>query len=309
MPKSIRTTQLMIELFEMRSALATGVTNPIFYAESYLSNQGYQKPIRFEYKQGNSRLFIILNLEGTHAVSLPRSLFGSFYCENVAHEHLIKFERDVSARLMKMGIDVIQITHPVPIYSSFIREKWLMESGYLVKSTELNQHVELSSSVDLHHMEQRKINRFEDLLVIQSCDDFNLLHQFISACRKQQGLEINITRENLLNLVKSNPQKYEGYLVKLEDKIICVLIFVVVDAENVYYYLPATLEEYKSYSPMVALMNYLYKLLDQRGFKNFDLGISSVNGIKQEGLYEFKAHMGAKTSYRITYQKFLSVSS
>ena len=56
---------------------------------------------------------------------------------------------------------------------------------------------------------------------------------------------------------------------------------------------------------MVLLMVSLMESLTSKGAKLLDLGLSSIDGKKQSGLYAFKKRMGAKETASLVYEKDL----
>jgi hypothetical protein len=77
-------------------------------------------------------------------------------------------------------------------------------------------------------------------------------------------------------------------------------IMVQPDEQCWYYFLPATAVEHLSKSPMVLLIKELTEVCEAKGLEYLDLGIASVEGFKQKGLFEFKERMGALESPKRT---------
>ena len=50
------------------------------------------------------------------------------------------------------------------------------------------------------------------------------------------------------------------------------------------------------------LVGKIYEYCQQNGIAVLDLGISSENGILNEGLFNFKKNLGSETSNKSTYQ-------
>ena len=72
-----------------------------------------------------------------------------------------------------------------------------------------------------------------------------------------------------------------------------------------YYFLAASAPDYAHLSPTVLLIEALYIKAVQEKCTYVDLGISSVEGVLNEGLYAFKRHLRAeeclKKNYRFTF--------
>jgi lipid II:glycine glycyltransferase (peptidoglycan interpeptide bridge formation enzyme) len=74
---------------------------------------------------------------------------------------------------------------------------------------------------------------------------------------------------------------------------------------SLYYFLPATGVDFLSESPMVFLIVAMANWCKERNIQFLDLGISSVEGHLQQGLYDFKKRMGAKDSEKWTLEQSL----
>ncbi|MEM9338181.1 MAG: GNAT family N-acetyltransferase [Bacteroidota bacterium] len=239
---------------------------------------------------------------------MPRSPFGSFllWNEKVDKQKIIEDFETVKSDLQSKGIVKLMLNHPAPIYPGF-DDTWLKEAGFKKTYHEINQHIELNdfSTSTLHKMQQRKLDS-----LIKKGFQFRMLpdeelatiHQFIEVCRKTQGLEINISLELLEKLFQAT-QAYDLFGVYRNGKISAACIAVRVSNEVAYYYLPATSPLFRSQSPMVLLMKGMIDHYSDNGFRQFDLGISSIKGNPQETLRIFKNRMGAvetpKTSWEL----------
>ncbi|WP_456460870.1 GNAT family N-acetyltransferase [Reichenbachiella sp.] len=173
---------------------------------------------------------------------------------------------------------------------------------------EINQHIFLESGLEqkLHAMQLRKIKKCQSEQLSfnqESVSNIPEVHSFLASCRKQQGLEININKQSLEQLFIKLPLNYECYTIRNnEGNILAATVLVLVNDQIVYNYLPGFDRSYKSLSPLSFLLFQLYQILRERNYKIFDLGISSINGGVQEGLYNYKNRMGANKSDRFVYE-------
>lgn len=286
-------------------ALESSEPGPLFYSNSYLIHQEYEHLVRFSSVGEGYGIHIVLDIQHKKAISLPKTLFGSFWSQRISFDQFVEFEIRICDMLRKAGIKAVEIIHPSSIIPTYVPSSWLVKVGYARLYEEINQHIDLTGAIEVHPMELRKLNRNESRFSIDQSTDFSMLHDFIRQCRLEQGLEINIEKNTLLNLIQSNPDRYLGFTVKDDDMVISALIAVIISPEVVYYYLPATRKAYRSSSPMVSLMDYIYRYFKTTGFKTLDLGISSKRGIPQQGLYEFKKRMGARETSKKVFIKEL----
>jgi hypothetical protein len=154
-------------------------------------------------------------------------------------------------------------------------------------------------------MELRKLHRLKNQnCTIEQTQDFKQFFDFLSSCRSEQGLAINIDYPTLTALKLAFPNNFEIWIVKKDHKWISAVLMTKVCNGIWYYYLPGTLNAFKSLSPMVLLLDHLINHYKKTS-DIIDLGVSSIQGEKQTGLYQFKKHMGAQDMEKITFQKRL----
>lgn len=272
---------------------------PVYYRQPYLQAQGYKN--LFAYKKGNQLFYA--EVSDNQAVSLLRSPFGSFM---TTLEQFPDMLSTISGKLKDNGVDKLIAKCPPPIYEGFVGLEVLMKYEFDLLFQDLNQYIDLRTYNEstLHHMEVRKLVKCRESLRYTplQADSLDRLHAFISKCRKQQGLAVNITLPLLKSLVTAMPDRYDFFGVYHQELLIAALISVKVTSDIVYYYLPATDEDYKRYSPMVLLLFEAANYYKSRGFTTYDLGVSSFEGVKQEGLYLFKKRMGAESIIKPTLQ-------
>lgn len=221
-----------------------------------------------------------------------------------------KMVNTLKAELSKRNIQIANIRQRPDFEPSF-ESQWLHDA--LLKNQfnciqEKNQHVVLGlqSEQNLHPMQLRKIKKCltEGFPFNQeSASNIPEVHAFLSSCRKQQGLEINISDHSLEHLFNKLPLNFECFTVRNhENEIMAATVIVLINNQIAYNYLPAFDRAYKTYSPLSFLLYHLYGWLKERNIEIFDLGISSIRGEIQKGLYTYKKRMGAVDSNRFIYE-------
>lgn len=270
----------------------------LFYEKDYLKIQQHQDLKVIE----NEDLRIIFSLDKDGAYSLPRGLFGSFACKrSTSFDQLHEFWLEVKDELRNEGTSKVLITHPPEIYDHFVPLKWLQEVGFEIQCTEINHHIDLRS-YHLHDMERRKLQKLTDMDFkvekSRSLEDLQRIYPFIADCRNEKGLSVNISLEKLAYLFRAFPKQYFIFMGYLENTLVSALIAVEISEQVVYYYLPATVAAYKKHSPMVGLMETAIQYF-MPYYDYLDLGVSSEEGIPQEGLVAFKERMGGIRSNKV----------
>ncbi len=265
----------------------------LYYKKSYLIAQQHDQLLCFD----DSKLFLPLVIDGDTAISIPRSPFGSFFVKNIPSEdEFNQFLNFVLEQLKTKEVNRVQLIHPPKIYSRFLSLEWLTKAGFSVKYEDVNQHIELSTSWEktIHEMQSRKLERLKTQgFEFKKMDNSQLEtgYKFIDACRQVQGLNINISFD-LLKELHQTTEAYDVFGVFRDGKISALCITARVTTKAVYYYLPATSPMFRTESPMVLLIAGMVDYYRSQGFKYFDLGVSSIEGVEQETLKVFKERMG-----------------
>ncbi|MEQ9007290.1 MAG: GNAT family N-acetyltransferase, partial [Ekhidna sp.] len=181
----------------------------------------------------------------------------------------------------------------------------LLKSGFSLSFRDVNQQIELTSDWEdrIHKMQQRKLQSLKaDGFQFRKMKENELetAYKFLTVCRQAQGLQINISLEQLQTQNENLPSKLECFCVFRDEKISALCIAVNVTSDIAYYYLPATSPMFRNQSPMVLLIAGMVDYYREKDFKYLDLGVSSIQGKPQETLMKFKERMGAEVSDKLT---------
>jgi hypothetical protein len=259
---------------------------------------------------GDHGQFCFTILEG-EAISLPRSPIGGIQFTGYKENDFIADWASVERRLADHGAQKVLMTIAPNFYDFSIPKDWLVNFGYRIQTEEITHFLPLFGTLEskIHPMEIRILHKGRSFsLANEGSDTIEEVHDFISRCRKGQGLTINIDQKTLRHSFKTLPDQYQVFTARLDGELISAVIMVEVNDKVAYYFLPATDPEFKQMSPMVHLIQYIYTYYQNKGFKLIDLGISSENGIAQTNLITFKERMGGIKSSRYTFQKALRTS-
>ena len=286
----------------------SNVSKNLFYDPDYIKIQGHEELRIFD----NGRFKIIFAIENGVARSLTRGLFGSIGTKSTTrYSGFFDFFNDVVESLRNEAISKMEVIHPPNFYQGFVSEDWVKQAGFNEKYTEINHHIEFSS-FETHPMEKRKLDKLNNLgFTVSELEQGQLsqTYNFLAMCRKEKGLELNISLGRLSRLFIQFPDRYAIFGGYLADQMVCAVITVRITKEVVYYYLPGTIDFYKKESPMVGLIHHLVSN-PEPSMKYLDLGISSVHGEPQEGLITFKERVGGvrleKKVFSLNLNLFLS---
>ncbi len=273
---------------------------PLYFRSEYLKLQDYDHIV---ITKAGDHIFSIFEIQGKEAVSLPGSPFGSFYLSREIDEKLlIDFHRSTIEELKRLGVFKVQITHPPSFYDGFIPIQVFRKLGYMTLFEDHNQWIDLKKPIRYHKMETRKLGKLRDGCLIREMrhEEIPDFYEYIRKAREEKGLKINLSLNLFQSLVETFPSNYDGWIIERNGKVISEVLMVKVTSEIVYYFLPATCIEDKQYSPMTTLIDHVIHHYQDRNFKYLDMGVSSIGGVKQESLFDYKERMGASSTPKLT---------
>jgi len=255
-------------------------------------------------------------LKSKTAYSPYKSLFGSFEFNPRIHPSLLTefwsfIESDLSAR----GVIKVHIVNHADCYSSKKAElirRTLENSGFLVSMKAMNHHIEVDQTPmegKMHSMEVRRLKKCRKLGFVfqeEHKDCAGEIYDYLNRCRKEQNIELSISKEKFFDYLDEFPQNYPFFSVRNDHQLIAATIAIKVHRNILYSFLPGSLKKFKQYSPTVFLNEGLYKYCQDHQFDILDLGISTEkDGTEQKTLATFKERIGGKKSYKYFFEKSL----
>ena len=263
----------------------------IFYHPDYLKIQDHKNLKVFE----NENFQLIFSITNELAVSLPQGLFGGVVKRQRAIDfHSFEvFWTHVHDELAKEGVTRAELIQPPDIYQGFVQSQWLMEVGFSPMYEDITHHIKLREFA-LHKMEEKKLAKLKasGFLAKQlDTEELKKTYDFLESCREEKGLKLNVPFDRLEALFNAFPDHYDIFMGYLNQKAACAVITLKVAPKIVYYFLPGTIKEAKSESPMVGLLDFMVEHYSKT-YQYIDLGVSSIEGEPQVGLIAFKERMG-----------------
>lgn len=255
---------------------------------------------------------VFFYIENGVAISGYQSTFGSFDVEkDVSEEEFSWFLDFLINKLKNQGVIRIKIKHyPSYFKSSKFVEDGLNRSDFENTLTETNQHINIDKP------------RFEDIAnrseVIRSnkCDTFGYLfktssitqlpriYSLIEDTLKRNGNRPSMSYSGLKSILEVCPNNYKLFSLWDGEKLIAATVSVIISNSIMYNFYHADHLEYRKVSSLTYLLKNIYTYCYKNNFKVLDLGISSVNGIINKGLFNFKKTRGAimsdKNYYNLT---------
>jgi hypothetical protein len=257
--------------------------------------------------------YIRFQVIGKKALSPYMAPFGSFtIADEVNFVTLYEFNNFIVDYLKDIGIREIEIKHYPRFYNTNATELIVIIfglNGFNVTTIDINQYIKVSDSPfssNIHSMERRRLNKCEKAGFIfneHQNTEAERMFKYIESFRKIRKIPVNIDLDTMINLVGKFPDKYKFFSVSIDQEIIALTIVVKVNNSVLYNFLPAHNELYNHYSPMIFLLNGIYKYAVLNDYQFIDLGISSKDGKPQQGLIEFKERLGGITTSKLTFTK------
>ncbi len=247
------------------------------------------------------------------AVSLSTAPFGSLsISEEVDFETLSKFIDFVEFHLKTKGIRKIIIKHYPGIYHPQSYEKVasvLALNGYNASTIDLNQVIQISNnSFDgiIHPMEKRNLIKSKKTGIIfteHPNTEAEMVFNGIESFRRARKIPVNIDLKSIMRLVDKFPDKYSFFSASMENDMVAATICVEVKDSVLYNFLPAHNSAYNRFSPLVFLLEQIYKYASVNAMEYIDLGVSSINNDPQKGLIRFKERLGSLSFSKLTFLK------
>ncbi|MGW8121263.1 GNAT family N-acetyltransferase [Roseivirga echinicomitans] len=129
--------------------------------------------------------------------------------------------------------------------------------------------------------------------------------EFVKTQRQEKNYEFSMEWPQLKLAQKVNPEAYIPFVVKDKDRIIAATIGILASDKVLYNFSPAHHPEYDQFSPIVLLTEGLYAFCREQELSYLDLGTSYLNGKINEGLKQFKFHLGGQSFFSYSFNKAL----
>lgn len=294
------------------------IPQPLF--ERFLFNE--TPHLKGQVQPGDEVLtFLLRKGEDTHArlsvflvndqgVSPRRATFGGVesYPE-IPAEALRFFLQEVLNQLRSIGLTRLVIrSFPEglnPALARVLHQRYL-DAGFTVTSTELNQHLAVGErEMMLHDSTRRRLKKsLREGLVFEEWREpvWAEVHAFVAAARARKQRPMTMSLETLQASVTQLPGVFQVFTARLQGKLAALTVTVRINDRILYTLYPADDPEFLDLSPLILVNAGLYQYCLDHGYQILDLGISTENGIRNEGLIRFKKNLGALESEKHSYQ-------
>lgn len=242
-----------------------------------------------------------------------RAPFGSVECSSeIQPEVLYRFVEHFELRLKNKGVTDIYIKNPPRAYAPAklsLLETFLLNQKYTATDAEVDAIIKVTEkpfAENIRHSEKLRMRQGERAgfsFAELAADQFRHVFEFISKCHQEKGYKLSIAPGEMERIIRKFPGRYLFFVVRLGEKMIAASVSVRVTGNILYNFLVNHEKEFNHLSPAVLLMEGIYEYCQRNDIGLFDLGTSALHGKPNFSLLDFKLHVGAVASSRLSFYK------
>ena len=255
------------------------------------------------------------HISDSAAVSPLRNPFGGIeFSDSLRPIVLFLFIEFVDAQLTlrKLSRCVVKLPPAAhqPTHAALL-QTFLLNNNYRVINAEASGVIQVTKNkfeTQLHRSERRKLLKCRSAkLTFKRIDirHFADVYEFIENCRHQKEYELSMSLTDLEKTVSVHKGKYLLFGVYDKKKLVAASIAIRVRSNMLYDFYHDHTEEYDHLSPIVLLVEGMYKYCSKNKIGAMDLGTSSIEDVPNFGLLNFKMKLGAVPSPKLTLEKVL----
>jgi len=268
-------------------------------------------------EQNEAHAHVAYSVVDNIAYSPHKLPFGGIeVSRKLSEDNITEFLQEVEQALKDSGITGIRLHQaPSAYFDHGTVSKSLLNEGYEVIQHRVFHFIEVNESGlfhRMHKMEQRKIKKcidagaeFKELKKSKKVQAFEWIDRFRTLGYKPPSM----TWTDLTDLNKRNPKMYKVFGVFMDGHMLAATVVVIVNKKIAYHFMPAShvdFQDYRKFSPMVFLVENLYKWCQENSIVTLDLGTSYVEMKMKTSLAQFKENIGGKPSEGLSWQKTLT---
>ena len=287
---------------------------PLFWQSNYVlvqNNAAFfagvsQTGDYFESQDHSSfRTWIVVEESSSGLKSPCRATFGGFFT----------IDKGTFASDLRAIVSGIKLRHPGQLFRIYLspehadlfaaseQKDLLAACGFSTEFVDLDYYIEVKTWDEsrLSKGNRKKLRQWREAggqVTRADVSEIKDIYEVIRVNRESLGVEPSITLEKLENLVEQFPDNYELYIGRIGLEIAAVAVTVNTHVNTKYVFFWADVQEYRILSPVVAMCAHLVRISELAGISVLDLGISTEDGVRNEGLIRFKSNLGAEPSMK-----------
>ena len=252
-------------------------------------------------------------IENKSASSPYRNPFGSLeFSTSITPKEVFDFIGWIEKKLIDKGVkEIIIKSFPVGYnpHNSSMLNTFLINHGFQIQNAELSSLIDVADKALLERMtswEKRKLRqsdgaqlRFMPLTTDKAFD----VYSFIRSCREERKQSISMTWDQVDMVVRTFSKKMFFFGVFDDQHMTAASLSFQINTKILYNFYSAHAKKYDSLSPAVMLVNGIYRFCQKEKFSFLDLGTSALKGKPNFTLLDFKMHLGAQPTSKLTFYK------
>jgi hypothetical protein len=270
--------------------------------------------LRVEKKIAKARVHF--HVENGVASSPYKNPFGSFeFSDNFNAKELFEFIKWVENELRQKEVKHIEIKSYPQLYNSAcsaILTTFLLNQGYMVKEAELSACIAVNANSLYHVMtswEKRKLGQIKktNLRFTQvPLQKLKEIYEFINSCREERKQSLSLSYSQVKNVSDIFPDHFFLFAVYDSNALAAASVSILINKKILYNFYSAHAKQYDALSPIVKLMEGMYGFCQTEKMELIDLGTSALHGRPNFSLLDFKLHLGATPTQKLTFEKNLT---
>lgn len=181
--------------------------------------------------------------------------------------------------------------------------------GFQISNQELNQSLCIDENCLADKMMSNNRKRFNKcqrenfrFARVEGRLEIDDVYETIKINRLSKGYPVTMTLSQIYDMVETFPEHTFFFKVTKEGKTTASSICLKLNNEVFYILYWADAPGYEQHSPVSFLAGGIYEFARERNFKLLDAGISTLNGIPNHGLINFKQNLGFSASLKLTFE-------
>ena len=254
-----------------------------------------------------------LHVKGKVAKSPLKAPFGSLECsDRINPRTLFDFLNYVEAELKARGVDEVYLTNAPRAYSPPIislLEVFLLNQKWIVCEAETGATLIVDQIPFTDKIRHAELLRFKQALNAGFHfkrlpeEDVGQVYRFISACHHEKGYKISIEEAGLTAAVARFPGRYLLFGIFDGSRMVSASVSILVKGSILYNFLVNHERQHNQLSPPVMLMEGLYHYCRDHAISLLDMGTSALIGNPNFQLLDFKMHLGASPTTKLSFYK------
>ena len=285
----------------------------VFNTDRFLHSKqiGGAKILRYSIRDVQDRpISISVAVLGKEALSGYQATFGGVDAD-VIDERTAGLLEEVEEDLAQSGVENLVIRVWPDFVDDGLFSQLLLSRDYRIKNEEVNQHLEVTRELLTEKMSKEKNKKLR--LCQKEGFTFRQLpasylpqvYELIVDARVRKQYPVTMSYSELLQVVRKLPEKFRLFGVFDGDILIASAVNIILNKNISYNFYHGDHRDYSHFSPTTMLVEGIYRHSQKENRSFLDLGVSTVDGEVNHGLYTFKKRLGCLDSAKRTFIKQL----